>query len=303
MTLMNMNNLAAAYRAAGQLDKALPLMEQTLDLKRKKFGPEHPETLNGMTNLAAVYWSAGSLDRSVPLFEAALAIEEKSLGRKHPTTQMTIANLGVNYVDSGKIEEGTSLLEEAMESSKERPGLAAWVREQLADAYIKGKRTESFQSLANDFITSARVQFPEGSLELAAALVSTADQYLRLAMFRPAADLLREGTAIRNQHTADAWNTFNAQSMWGGALLGLAQLEQDAIEKARLLAEAEPLLVAGYEGMKQRESTIPREAAGRIADALDRLIVFYTLLERPDEATKYRDLRSQAPANPADSTQ
>ncbi len=53
-----MINLALGYQAAGKLDLALPLLEETLKLRKAKFGPDHLETLNGMHNLAAGYWSA-----------------------------------------------------------------------------------------------------------------------------------------------------------------------------------------------------------------------------------------------------
>ena len=45
-----MHNLAAAYQAAGQLDKALPLFEQTLAKRKEKLGLDHPNTLGSMNN-------------------------------------------------------------------------------------------------------------------------------------------------------------------------------------------------------------------------------------------------------------
>ena len=61
------------------------------------------------------------------------------------------------------------------------------------------------------------------------------------------------------------------------------------------LAEAEPLLLKGYEGMKQREKTIPPPGATRIPEALDRLIGLYTATDKPDEATKWRAERAKYP--------
>ena len=83
----------------------------------------------------------------------------------------------------------------------------------------------------------------------------------------------------------DEWRTFNAQSTLGGALLG-----------QKKYADAEPLLVKGYEGMKAREKTITAAAGRFIPDALDRLIELYTATDKPDEAKKYRDLRAKYPA-------
>ena len=73
-------------------------------------------------------------------------------------------------------------------------------------------------------------------------------------------------------------------SLLGGALLG-----------QKKLAEAEPLLLKGYEGMKAREQTIPPQANTRIPEALDRLIDFSTATNKPDEAAKWRAERAKYP--------
>jgi eukaryotic-like serine/threonine-protein kinase len=64
-------------------------------------------------------------------------------------------------------------------------------------------------------------------------------------------------------------------------------------------ADAEPLLLKGYEGMKQREKAIPRQAATRIPEALDRLIEISTATNKPDEAKKWRAERAKYPAEKA----
>ena len=75
-TLTSMNNLAVGYQAAGKLDKALPLFEETLALRKAKLGPDHPDTLTSMNNLASGYQAAGKLDEALPLFEETLAPAE-----------------------------------------------------------------------------------------------------------------------------------------------------------------------------------------------------------------------------------
>lgn len=80
-------------------------------------------------------------------------------------------------------------------------------------------------------------------------------------------------------------------SMLGGVLLGRAASTSDPSEKAQLLAEAEPLLVQGYEGMKARQEAIPPQASNRVREALDRLVELYTALDQPEKARKYAELR------------
>jgi hypothetical protein len=60
-------------------------------------------------------------------------------------------------------------------------------------------------------------------------------------------------------------------------------------------AEAEPLLVKGYEGLKDHEKTIPPQAAARIPESLDRLIKLYTATTNSDALKKYQDLRAPFP--------
>jgi hypothetical protein len=98
--------------------------------------------------------------------------------------------------------------------------------------------------------------------------------------------LLRECLAICGKAQPDLWSTFNTQSMFGGASLG-----------QKKFAEAEPLLRKGYEGMKEREKTIPPQAGTRLPEALDRLIEFSTATSKPDEIKKSQAERARYPAS------
>jgi hypothetical protein len=53
-------------------------------------------------------------------------------------------------------------------------------------------------------------------------------------------------------------------------------------------AAAEPLLLAGYEGMKQREKTIPPPRRFRIPEAIERLVQLYEATDKKDDAAKWR---------------
>jgi hypothetical protein len=93
---------------------------------------------------------------------------------------------------------------------------------------------------------------------------------------------VRESVAIREQKEPDDWRTFNTQSMLGGVLVG-----------QKKYAEAEPLLLKGYEGMKEREKTIPPQGRSRLAEAIDRLIELYSAANKTDEVKKWRAERAK----------
>ncbi len=286
-TLISMNSLSLGYLDAGQLDKALPLLEETLPLMKKKLGPDHPVTMTSMNNLAIGYWSTKQLDRSVPLLEAVLEMQINKLGREHPDTQLTVANLGANYKGAGRLDDAIPLLEEAFESSTRIPSLAE-VKLHLRDAYIKGQRGEKFDALARGELAEARKNLPNASIELADLLVSNGQDYMTVGNPGQAGKLFAEGLENRQTLTPDAWNTFNVQSLLGGAFLKQATGTIERAEQTRFLAEAEKLLPAAYEGLQQRAPSIAESNRTQtLAETLDRLIELYTVNGNADELNKW----------------
>jgi serine/threonine protein kinase/tetratricopeptide (TPR) repeat protein len=281
-----MQYLGNAYREEGKPELALPLYEEVLRLTKTKFGPHHPDTLGAMNNLAAIYWSLKQLDKSVPLLEETLRLKVEKFGRADPATQMTIANLGVNYVDAERVVEGIQLLEEAYRNSKSIPQLSQFA-DSLESAYVKAGNKAKLIELRMDMLGDARKQVPADSAELAIQLVTNGMSFLQRKYFMEAEPLLREGLALREKLEPDAWTTFNTQSMLGGALLGLKKY-----------AHAEPLLLKGYEGMKQREAKMPKNSP-RIPEAIDRLMELYTATDRPAEAAKWKAERQKYPETAA----
>ena len=60
---------------------------------------------------------------------------------------------------------------------------------------------------------------------------------------------------------------------------------------------AEPLLRAGYEGMRQREGKIPPIYKFRLTEAIERLAQLYEAWGKPEKAAEWRARRaSETPA-------
>jgi tetratricopeptide (TPR) repeat protein len=282
-TLSTMSILARAYQDSGQPAGALPLLEEVVAKMKAKLGPEHPETLVSMNNLAAYHWSVGRLDRSVPLFEEVLRLMERRFGRDHPQTIRTAGNLGVNYKDAGRLKDALPLLQQAYRASKTFPALS-FVGLPLLDAYRQAGHSAAAADLIDELLADARKALPEGSPQLAGLLAQFGMTLLEMKEFAAAEPLLRECLAIREKAQPDSWATFDTSSMLGGAFLG-----------QKKYADAEPLLVKGYEGMKAREKTIPPQGSTRIPEGLDRLIELYTATTKPDEVKKWRAERAKYP--------
>ena len=143
---------------------------------------------------------------------------------------------------------------------------------------------------------SNRATLPKDSSELAGQLAMFSQTVLGLKAWEAAEPVLRECLSIREKAQPDDWTTFNTRSMLGAALLG-----------QKKLAEAEPLLLAGYRGMKEREASISQGAKEqRVPEALDRLVQLYEDMGNATEAAAWRSKLEAArtaeskPASPGD---
>lgn len=59
-------------------------------------------------------------------------------------------------------------------------------------------------------------------------------------------------------------------------------------------SEAEPLLLAGYQGMTEREATMNRPFKVRLIDSLKRLVQFYEATENQDKTEEWRKRLAEA---------
>ncbi len=91
-------------------------------------------------------------------------------------------------------------------------------------------------------LPEARKALPKDSPQLAGLLAQIGLGLLEQKKWTEAESFLRECLAIREKTQPDVWSTFNTKSTLGGALLG-----------QKKYADAEPLLLTGYEEMKQRK--------------------------------------------------
>ena len=109
-----------------------------------------------------------------------------------------------------------------------------------------------------------KAKLPPNDPQLAATMAVLVVSYLEAGDYGQAEPKARDCLAIREKAMPGHWLTENARSMLGGALLG-----------QKKYAEAEPLLVAAYEGMAKLEATIPAGRKNRVSEALDRLVKLY----------------------------
>jgi tetratricopeptide (TPR) repeat protein len=279
-TLATMNNLAAAYRTAGKLDRALPLMEETFKLHKDKLGADHPQTLASMNNLAMAYRAAGKLDRALPLLEESLQLHKDKQGADHPETLTSMNNLAMAYRAAGQLDRALPLVREAALGVEKRSFAHEHARAIVANligCYERLKQYQQAEAWRRKWLAVVEARSGADSAAYASELAGLGVFLLVQKKWPEAETVARACLAIREQKEPDAWTTFEARSLLGGALLG-----------QKKYAEAEPLLLAGYEGLKQRQAKIPPPTQIVLDKSLEWLVQLYDALEKPEDAAKWR---------------
>ncbi|MGW0409969.1 tetratricopeptide repeat protein, partial [Streptomyces collinus] len=121
-TLTSRNNLALAYKSAGDLARSVPLLKATLAQHEQALGDTHPDTLTSRNNLALAYQSAGDLARAIPLLKATLAQHEQALGDTHPNTLTSRNNLAMAYQSAGELARAIPLLKATLAQHEQALG-------------------------------------------------------------------------------------------------------------------------------------------------------------------------------------
>ena len=317
-----MNNLALGYHAAGKLDLALPLWEETLKLRKAALGADHSHTLTSMNNLAGGYHAAGKPGPALPLYEETLKLRKATLGADHPDTLTSMNNLALGYHAAGKLDLVLPLLEETLKLRNTKLGADHPYTLLSMNNLAMGYRSAGKPDLALPLFREAAAGIEKRRFqhEHAGLIVNNLiDCHEQLKQFDQAEAWRRKGLAVVKERSgadsppyagelAALGSNLIQQKKWADAepvlreSLALRQKKQPdtwttfntlsmlggALLGQKKYADAGPLLLKGYEGMKQREKTISNvpQTATRLPESIDRLIELYTATDKPDEAKK-----------------
>ena len=245
-TLASMNTMAIVYYMQGKYAEAEALGSQTLEIRRRVLGSEHQDTLVSMNNLAIVYDQQGKYAQSEALYSQALEIQRRLFGAEHPDTLISMNNLANVYGLQGKYARSEALFSQTLETSRralgpEHPLTLAFLGSFASMSQRQGKyamaETHAAQALAGrrHALGSEHPDTMESAADLALACLSQ-------GKFAQSEPLAREASEFNRKKQPDDWQRFRAESLLGASLAGRKEY-----------AEAEPLLLEGYQGMAARK--------------------------------------------------
>ena len=147
----------------------------------------------------------------------------------------------------------------------------------LALAYDQAGDAARAEPLFREVLVLRRRKRGPSHPHVAVTLVDLGRYLLRKRRCAEAEPLVRDGLTIWEVNRPDGWQRFDAQSLYGGSLLGQGKY-----------AEAEPLIRSGYEGLRAREAKIPAPSKVRLPEAGERVVQLYLTWGKKERAAEWR---------------
>ena len=137
-----------------------------MDVRQRRLGSDHPDTLTSQNNLASAYQDAGRTAEAIRLYELNLEVRDELLGPDHPSSLTSRSNLAAAYRDGGRVAEAIPLFEETLAGRERVLGPdhpdTRTSRKNLASAYQDaGRDAEAIPLLEQALAGRERVLRPD----------------------------------------------------------------------------------------------------------------------------------------------
>jgi eukaryotic-like serine/threonine-protein kinase len=249
-TLGAMGNLASVYNDEGKYAQAELLDRQSMEIHRRVLGLDHPLTLAVANNLALVYHDEGEYARAEALQSEVLERRRHALGPEHTRTLSSMSNLAETLASEGKYTQAETLFKQTIEMQRRLLGpenlRTVLTLSNLSNMYQRQSKFVLAQDYASQALAARRHTVGSEQPETSNSATYLALAYHSQGKFAESERLVREAVEIDRKKRPDTWQRFRSESLLGAALA--AQKEY---------AEAEPLLLEGYNGMAARKEMIP----------------------------------------------
>lgn len=198
-----MDTIGELYQRIGVYDRAQPLLEDALKLRRQTLGAENPVVAESQNHLAALAYLRGDYAGSEAQFRDVLAMRRRLLGAEHPDVADTMNGFGSVLVALGKLDEAEPLLREALALRRARLG------EEHVDVATSLTNLGRLSSERGNFVQAAdyyrqtlaihRKLYGEDDPHIADSLNNLAAMLQEQEKFQEAVTLFREALALRRK--------------------------------------------------------------------------------------------------------
>jgi tetratricopeptide (TPR) repeat protein len=282
--------VAGGVRLQGKNDEAESLVREALKLQMEQSTNASVDASLMLSFLAVLLNdNPERLGEAETAIRQALAMNEALMGAENPHRAVQLNNLASILRDEGKLDEAVDTLQRAVNMKLKTVGAQdVDIHTMLKNLGIllrqQGKLDEA-EARLREALELCKSQLDKDHPQL---LTSKGELGLVLlleggAKLPEAERLFREALDVRERKSPDAWGTFYTRNLLGGCLTGLRKFD-----------DAEPLLVSGYDGMKQREKQILAADKSRLHEAGERVVRLYDAWGKPSQAAEWRSKLSSA---------
>jgi CHAT domain-containing protein len=256
---------SARLADAGKYKEALPLAEQTLELRERLYGAESPWLVHNINNLASLNLRIGDYTKAEALYQRGLIIAEKGMGAEHPQVARFLTNLADTYSRRGNDAGAVPLYQRALSVLEKNFGpdhpQIVHPLHQLGRAYRNMGDFVRAEPLFQRSLMVSKKALGEEHLEVAGSLDNLASLYREKGDYAKAEPLLQRAITIAEKalganHVDVAWRLNN---------LGNVYYDQGAYEKAELLYQRALSIKEEVLGPNHADSACTRGNLARIS--------------------------------------
>ena len=313
--------MGQVYQSLGDYEKAGPLLERALALRRDVVGDEHVDVATSLKNLAYLLRQKGDYTAAEPLSREALAIYRKLLGDEHPDLAASLNNLAALLRRKGDYAAAEPLFREALSMRRkllgnEHPHVATSLNNLAFLLRQKGDYAAA-EPLFREALAMYRKLLGDEHPDVAASLNNLAALLRRKGDYAAAEPLFREALSMRrtllgdeHPHVATSLNNLAVLLREKGNYAAAEPLFREALAMYRKLlgdehpdvatslnnlavllrqkgdyAAAEPLHLEALTIFQNRLG----EAHTRTQEVYEGLAELYTAWGKPDQAARWRE--------------
>jgi serine/threonine protein kinase len=277
----SLNELGLVLRREAKLDEAEDMLRQSLMMRKQLLGDENPDVLDSLNILSGLLYLRNRLDEAESMMREELALARRLYGNEHPSVASALITLGPVLESEGKLAEAEQVIRDgvAMKRRLYGNGNATLLISlgYLGDLLVREGRFAEAEPVFREALAIGRKGFGNDHIRVCVPLEGLAAALQGCGELVEGEALLCESLAIREKQQPENWETFRCKSLLGSNLL-----------VQRRYIEAEPLLISGYEGIKQQEQRIPFRRRESLRKALARLVQLYEATDRPDQAAEWK---------------
>jgi serine/threonine protein kinase/Flp pilus assembly protein TadD len=278
MTLYLQARLGEVFRRRGNIERAEPLLLKSYERMKEIMGEDNPDTLTAMNNLTLVYQARKHFEQAEDLGEKLLALRVKKHGESSVLTLIATNNLALTYASLGKFDKAEPMFEQVREGVRGKIGPESGdfvtLIGNLLSVYLARNKLDKAEQMLAEVRKETADKLGKDHLNVSVMLAYSGMVYLKQNKFAESEAAARECLEIRENKAKGTWLVFSSKSLLGAALAGQMKY-----------VEAEPLLLDGYEGMKQRAKDVPPV---RLAEAGKRLVELYDAWGKKEKADEWR---------------